>query len=313
MPSMTLEEKIRDCALAFDADLVGFGSRERFEGMRALTIAPGTQTVICLAFRVLRGVYRGIEEGTTFYQYSTNGVEVLEEVIMPRTLLKVCGILEDAGYTAFPQRRHLCIMEAQQGHNFEVDYEEIYHSRHTELQMEWEESAVRCGMGEIGFHGALLTEAFGPMQRVCFILTDAPLEATALSQPHLCDRCRACAKACPGHAIDGGGVRDMWQCGAYYRGANRSRNPFMPADAFAEFADRESILRGDKKLTDQQSIQVMEHCIYYPPIKQGYASSICGKACEVACYEHLEENNKLARGFAQQFRRRSKWRLSTEE
>ena len=38
----------------------------------ARQILPGTKTVIGLAFRVLRGIYRGIEEGSTYYQYTTS-------------------------------------------------------------------------------------------------------------------------------------------------------------------------------------------------------------------------------------------------
>ena len=101
--------------------------------------------------------------------------------------------------------------------------------------------------------------------------TDPPL-ATA----GLCDHCMECVAACPGHAIDENGVFDPWQCGAYYRGANRSKNPFMPADAFLEFENREEIMSGAAKLSPEESKRVMADCYFYPPIKQGYAASICG-------------------------------------
>ena len=42
-------------------------------------IMPETKTVIGLAFRVLRGIYRGIAEGSTYYQYTTMAVENMEE------------------------------------------------------------------------------------------------------------------------------------------------------------------------------------------------------------------------------------------
>ena len=95
MAEMSLREKIIQRAKQFEADIVCFGSADRFEGTRVMEIFPETKTVICMAFRVLRGVYRGIEEGTTYYQYSTNGVEVMEETVMPRALLRVTALLED--------------------------------------------------------------------------------------------------------------------------------------------------------------------------------------------------------------------------
>ncbi len=308
----TLKEKIVACARKYEADIISFGSVRRFTDTEVPKIFPGTKTVVCLAFRVLRGVYRGIEEGTTFYQYSTNGVEVMEEVIMPRALLKVCGALEDAGYMAFPQRRHQCVMPQKTGHNHEMHHEEIYHGLWTELQMDWVESAVRCGVGEKSLYGTLLTDEFGPMQRFCFVLTDAEIEESPLKAPRLCDRCLECVRACPGHAISEAGERDEWQCGAYYRGAAMSRNPFMPPDAFSDISDRDDIMEGKARLTQDRAISVMDQCIFYPPIKQGYASSICGNACDVACYKHLEEKGTLSREFAGPFRKRPEWRLTAE-
>lgn len=310
---MNLRNKIITTATQFEADIVCFGSADRFPGTRVKEIFPETKTVICMAFRVLRGVYRGIEEGSTFYQYCTNGVEIIEETIMPRALLRVSAVLEDFGYWGLPQRRHLCVMEANKGHNFEVHYEEIYHGRKTELSLDFEDTAARCGLGERGLHGAILTPQFGPMQRYAFVLTDAEIEPTPIFQPYLCDNCHACIDACPGHAISDCGERNIWQCGAYYRGARRAKNPFMPADAFADIPYREEIMRGEHELSPEESIEVMRNCYFYPPIKQGYASSICGRACDMACYAHLEKQNKLVRKFKQPFHKRPEWKLSENE
>lgn len=307
---MNLKEKIIACAKQFEADIVCFGGAGRFEGTRVHEIFPETKTVICLAFRVPRGVYRGIEEGSTYYQYCTNGVEVIEEVIMPRALLRVTALLEDEGYLALPQRRHQCIMEAEDGHNFEMHYEEIYHGCITEPQLDFTDTAIRCGLGERSLHGTVLTDEFGPMQRWCFVLTDAVIEETPLAASGLCDGCRACADACAGHAIDKDGTLNPWQCGAYYRGASIIKNPFMPFDAFRDIPDREAIMRGEKQLTPEESKKVMAACFYYPPIKQGYAASICGRACDMACYIHLEKQGKLKRRFDMDFRQRPEWKLS---
>ena len=57
----------------------------------------------------------------------------------------------------------------------------------------------------------------------------------------------------------------------------------------------------------------MKECYFYPPIKQGYVSSICGRACDMACYMHLEKENRLQRHFKQTFRQRADWRLDEGE
>lgn len=312
MPEMSLRDKVIATAKQFEADIVCFGGAERFKDTKVMEIFPETKTVICMAFRVARGVYRGIEEGTTYYQYCTNGVEVIEETVMPRAMLRVSAVLEDAGFLGLPQRRHQCIMEADEGHNFEMHYEEIYHGRKSELQMDFTESAVLCGLGEKSLHGTVLTKEFGPMQRWCFVLTDAELEETPIAEPTLCDGCRACVKACPGKAISEDGVRSEWQCGPYYRGARLAKNPFMPPDAFADFENRDAIMNGEAVLTPEESIRVMENCYFYPPIKQGYAASICGKACDMACYIHLEEQGKLNKKFNSVFRKRPEWMLEPD-
>ena len=77
-----MKNKIIELAKKCSADIVGFASADRFEKDDAIfKILPETKTVIALAFRVLRGAYRGIEEGSTYYQYTTMGVENMEETI----------------------------------------------------------------------------------------------------------------------------------------------------------------------------------------------------------------------------------------
>ena len=52
------------------ADIVGFASADAFSPDDAIfKIYPKTKTVVALAFRVLRGIYRGTEEGTTYFQH----------------------------------------------------------------------------------------------------------------------------------------------------------------------------------------------------------------------------------------------------
>lgn len=296
------------------ADLVGFASAGRFDKESPIfQLLPETRTVIGLGFRVLRGIYRGIEEGSTYYQYTTMGVENMEETVMPLALLRVAALIEGKGCLALPQRRHQQIMAEENLTNPEVAYDAIYRGKDAELQLDFLEAAVKCGLGEESFCHSLLTDEFGPMVRYCFILTDAELEESEIVTPHLCDRCGACAEACPGHAIDPVGNLDCWQCAVYYNGANGTKNPFMPPDAFAGMEDRISIIAGEAKVTPEKARQILDNIYFYPPAQHAYQCSICGRACDVACYIHLEERGVLTRKFHTPFRKRPEWRFDIKD
>ncbi len=303
-----LQEKIIALAKENGADLVGFAPASRFsETDNIFRILPETKTVIGLGFRILRGIYRGIEEGSTYYQYTTMAVENMEETIMPMAQLKVANLIETTGGVALPQRRHQQIMAETDGTNPEVAYNAIYRGRTAEVQMDFEKAAVACGLGEIGLSGALLTDDYGPFVRYCFILTDVELAETAVAEPHLCDKCGKCLTACPGGCIDGNGVRDDWRCAVYYKGAAGTTNPFMPPDGLAEFEDRLSIIAGEADITPARAREILDAVYFYPPAQHSYTCSICGRACDRACYVHLEEKGVLGKKYKTPFRKREVW------
>ena len=309
-----MREKIIAMAKANGADLVGFAPASRFDANDPIfKIFPGTKTVIGLAFRVLRGIYRGVEEGTTFYQYTTMAVENMEETVMPMAQLRTAQVIEAQGFLALPQRRHQQIMAESDSTNPEVAYDAIYRERGAEVQMDFEAAAVACGLGERGFHGAVLTDEFGPFVRCCFILTDAELEPSELKTPHLCDGCGECKKACPGKAIAGDGSVDPWQCAVYYNGANGTRNPFMPPDAFEGMDDRLAIIAGEAKVTPETAKAILDKIYFYPPAQHAYQCSICGRACDVACYVHLEEKGLLTKKHNTPFRKRAPWQFDLKD
>lgn len=309
-----MKEKIIGIAKENLADLVGFASASAFdENDPIFKIFPNTKTVIGLAFRVLRGIYRGTEEGTTYYQYTTMGVENMEETIMPMAQLKVANFIESEGHIAVPQRRHQQIMQENDGMNPEVAYDSIYRGKTAENQMNFTDAAVKCGLGEKGLSGALLTDDFGPFVRYCFILTDAEIEADEIVEPHLCDKCGKCISACPGKAISPDGEVDPWQCAVYYNGANGTKNPFMPLDAFENFEDRLEIIAGEAKVTPEKARKILDNIYFYPPAQHAYQCSICGRACDTACYMHLEEKGVLSKKFKTKFRDREEWRFSIED
>lgn len=309
-----MRDKIIEIARAECADIVGFSPANRFEADDAIfKIFPGVKTVIGLGFRLLRGMFRGIEEGSTYYQYTTMAVENMEETIMPMAQIKISTYIESLGYTAVPQRRHQQIMAEDDSTNPEVAYDAVYRGKAAENQMDFLGAAVACGLGEKGLHGALLTDEFGPLVRYCFILTDAEIEPSDTVEPHLCDKCGKCIEACPGHAIDKNGNVDVWQCSVYYNGANGTKNPFMPYDAFSDFANRIDIIAGEAKVDRQTAEKILDNIYFYPPAQHAYQCSICGRACDLECYVHLEQKGVLTKKYNTPFRKREKWQYCIKD
>jgi len=148
-----LTKAVLERAKAFDADLITIGGAERFRDTCAAKILPGVKSVICIAFRVLRGSRRGIEEGTTFYQYTTTGIETIEEVLMPQTLLRVSALLEDEGYLTIPQKRHQTIHPEPDGTYPEMTHGDIYRGNTVETMLkghaQMADLGVTTGNGQV--------------------------------------------------------------------------------------------------------------------------------------------------------------------
>lgn len=309
-----MKQKIIELAQKYDADIIGFASAERFSKDDAVfKVFPNTKTVIGLGFRVLRGIYRGVEEGTTYYQYTTMGVENLEETVMPLALINVSNLIEEEGFEAIPQRRNQLIMNDENATNPEMDYTDIVRGIEAENQIDFLDCAVKCGIGEKSMINTLLTKEYGPFIRYCFILTDMEIEPTELVNNNLCDKCGECIKACPGKAINKSGELDSWKCSVYYNGANGSKNPFMPPDAYMDFENRLEIIAGEADIDIELAKKIMDSTYFYPPAKHYYRTSICGRACDRACYIHLEGKGVLSKKFRKKFRESEDWKLDTKQ
>jgi len=305
-----LKQKIIETLKNAGADIVVCGNIERFSDPAVKKLMPKAKSVICAACRQLRGARRGVEEGTSYHHFTTIGIETPEENILPGALLRACGVLEAAGFKALPQRRNQLVMASENDTNPEVAHEKIFRGRKAETQLDFTRCAVDAGLGEIGLSGSVLTDDFGPCQRWAFIITEAELEPDPVAVPHLCDKCGECVKACPGHAISPDGKLNRWQCAAYYAGASRRKNPFMPTYALADNPDREAIWAGEIDLTPEKARAVLSEMTFYPSARHAYTSSMCGKACDTECYIHLEQKGVLKHKFSTPFRKRPKWELS---
>ena len=87
-----MKKALYDLAKTCGADLMSVAPAARFApDHKIFRIYPETKSVVAFAFRCLRGSYRGTEEGTTYYQYTTMSVENIEETVMPVALVRLAN------------------------------------------------------------------------------------------------------------------------------------------------------------------------------------------------------------------------------
>ena len=73
------------------------------------------------------------------------------------------------------------------------------------------------------------------------------------------------------------------------------------------------IINGTAEFDKNGAIAILDETYFYPPLKHFYRTSICGRACDRACYIHLEEKGVLTRKFNKKFRSGEDWKLSTKQ
>lgn len=344
---MLTNEKIKKAAIDAGADICGIGNLSLFDGappdMDPRFIFPEARCIIGLAFRIPRGVQRGLEEGTQFYQYPSLAYGGINEIYGPAVLYNLGRLIEDEGWEAVAYRNtgargSISDMDGTDGstispeeeielHNRSVSYTRAVseEKRAPDLQFSFRIAAYICGMGEIGWSKMFLTPQFGPMQRFAFILTDAPLETDSLYDgPPLCKKCMACVRECPGHCISatesvsikiGGktvewGALDEWKCFAFYTHTGKYQNPFVPKEVFEENKDGQlDLLEGKTKADEAQVKKVYKALEEYFPSWLGYNMVKCG-GCLQACINQLEKGSGCLNGrFRKPLRTRKRWSL----
>ncbi|MEO0299721.1 MAG: hypothetical protein ABIM58_02960, partial [candidate division WOR-3 bacterium] len=207
---MLTSKKVKEVAKKLGADLVGIADVNRFEGapkqMDPRYINPDAKVLIVLALRIPRGTLRGIEEGTYFLSYSSQGYGSINMIYMPFILYHLARFIEDYGYEATPIPNDYYNWPA-------IDYATGKPKENWSCSVSPEKpapdvfihfriAAYLAGLGEIGYSKLLLTPEFGPRQRFACILTDAPLEPDPIYEgPPICDRCMLCVKECSAGAI----------------------------------------------------------------------------------------------------------------
>lgn len=316
-------EKVKKYAKQLGADLVGISSMDRFDGAPMQQdpryIFPGAKSCIVLAFRLPRGYFRGIEEGTYFAAYTAMGYGGMNQIYMPIVMRELCCYIEDHGYEAAP------VPNIYPCPNIPFETQEPDPERsvpvakdlpNPDVLVDFRVAAFAAGLGEFGYSKVFLTPEFGPMQRFVAILTDAPLEADPIFEGKICDKCKQCVGACSGKAISGTETEsitiagkkveyaklDWLKCSVAYRGGTKEYNPFLTSDAKLE--ECQGTYCGRPKLD--------EWCGY--PKLYGHNPAIEGaRGCIRQCYIHLEETGVLTKKFVNNFRQHKPWRINREE
>jgi epoxyqueuosine reductase len=241
---MTTEE-LRELAYKKGLDLLGVANIERFAGaparMHPASIFPEAKSVIVVGRRIVRGGWRGIEEGTYWPNYSYFCYSgLLNTYFIPVGLYDIACYIEDQGWEAVPY--YSGVPEAQPP---------IAPLREgapaPDVHLAIRIAGVAAGLGEMGWSKVFLTKRFGPRQRLHAIITDAPLEPDPLIKPGtICNKCMACVKGCPGaipHIREGKKISikiedntyewadiDFGKCTLAYHGGDPRLSPFIHKD-----------------------------------------------------------------------------------
>lgn len=305
---------VKEQAKALGADLCGIASMDRFEGtpkqFDPRYIFPNAKSCIVLGFRIPRGYFRGIEEGTYFASYAGMGYGNINRMVTPLILRYLCCYIEDFGWEAAPVPNlflgnSIKFDTQKQDPAFSIPVKEGLPN--PDILVDYRVCAYLAGLGQIGYSKIFLTPEFGPFQRFVLLLTDARLEADPIYEGKLCDRCLRCARACTGQAISmtetesitvaghqiEWGKLDVTKCSTAYMGAHKEYNPFLPADAPTPDELNKSYHgygTGQINWTGYGSADGNN-----PPVEGA-------RGCMRECYAHLEERGVLSRTFHNRFR-----------
>jgi len=269
-------EELKAFARNKGADLVGIASIDRFDELpqerHPTAIFPEVKSVVMIGKRITRGTLRGVEEGTQFSNYNLFGYSWLNDRFIALTTYETAEFLENNGWESVPlpplpvqtPAMGVPVKENQPPPNVILDFDD---------------AAVRAGLGEIGYCGVFLSPEFGPRQRYQLILTDAELEPEPVLTKSICDKDMACVETCPLSAINPEKETEIGICG----------KKMLVADI--DFAKCRECKNGARPN------------MYHPSGNPDRLAAICVRSC----VDYLGRSKKLTKTFHNPFRSRPVW------
>ncbi|HEX2949029.1 MAG TPA: hypothetical protein VHV83_05610, partial [Armatimonadota bacterium] len=323
---MLTSQAIKEFALEHvKVDKVGVANIERFKDappdMNPLNIMPNARSVIVFAKRIIRGSYRGIDEGTHWPSYSIFGYAELNRML-GQSGYKIARFIEQFGYEATG------ISSAATSLEIGVRGPAPAPGKpKREVTMQHRIAATLAGLGEIGWSKVFLTEEFGPRQRLGIVLTEAELEPDPIKTGHLCDGCKCCVRECPGGAIskdkevrievEGHVIRwgdiDLGKCKLTHFGLNKKSSPF-----FVKRFPGVSLPVGDQEVTWREAWDLGYAIFPTVPTFKALCShpvAMCGaRGCIVGCMKHMEKVGRVENTFTTRpvFSEEKPWSLAEE-
>ena len=261
-----------------------------------------------MAFRVLRGSLRGIEEGTFFSNYSAMGYGGITYVFMPLTVANLAKYIEDEGYEAFPMGHQSDWRAIDNEGNLRTGFSKpvVPGKPCPDIMVHLRIAGYLCGLGEIGWSKMLITPEFGPAVRIGLVFTELELEPDPIYEgPQLCNRCMACTRACPGscisreksvkvtvagHELEWGEI-DTEGCDLAFRGAEEGKGTYLAGK-------------------DNYRPNHVSPFYHVPPKVYTAGKAVCGAGgCTRACLASLEARGVLTRKMRKPFRRATPWKV----
>ena len=313
---MITSASVKKLAKSLGADAVSIGNIERWEGaptqMDPRQIMPEAKSVIAMAFRVMRGSLRGIEEGTFFSNYSAMGYGGLTYLYIPMVVMNLCKYIENEGYEAMPMG-HQSDWRAIDGEG----YLRPKYSRPVapgkaapDIMIHLRIAAYLCGLGEIGYSKMFLSPQFGPRNRVGIVITDAKLKPDPIyNGPKLCNHCMACVQACPGNAIHAKKTVKVKLAGRDVEWGELNCKACEIA-FMGGLATDDHVPEKERYMDGYGNVRHAPWSPFYKKPHNVYntGQAVCGgRGCMRACMISLEKRDVLQNKFKEKFRRRQPW------
>jgi len=314
---MLTAEMVKESAIKGGADLCGIASVERFKDGPPEThpnsLFPEAKSVIVCSSRILKGCYKGIQEGTDWSTYWIYGYGSGIYSALGNATDAVAALLEEHGHEAVSSPGgHTLLDEAPPAR------EPLAKGKLPPcIMLHMRISAALAGLGELGWSKVFLTPEFGPRQRFSILLTDAELAPDPLVEEHICDKCMACVGKCPGRALGGDrasiavegrefewGAVNYGRCKVTHWGLNPAASPFVRKDLPGMRMEVEKTAYTWYEAY-RLGFAVSERIEYLKLIAKGSAEhgqggrpgSVCGAVgCIQACNSHLEARGTLKGG-----------------